>query len=74
MRLAATMLAAILFVGSTYRIGRPRGMRPLSKISADWWDYTTLDKDLLDEAARLTAADLGKLAEEVFRRVLERVG
>ena len=22
-------------------------MRPLSKISADWWDYTTLDRELL---------------------------
>lgn len=41
-------------------------MRPLSKISADWWDYTTLDKSLLDEAARLTPADLAKLARPGF--------
>ncbi len=26
-------------------------MRPLSKIAPDWWDYTTLDRAILDEAA-----------------------
>jgi glucosamine-6-phosphate deaminase len=41
-------------------------MRPLSKISADWWDYTTLDRDLLDEAARLKADDFAKLARPGF--------
>ena len=28
--------------------------RPLSKIAPDWWDYTTLGKEILDEAAKLT--------------------
>ncbi len=28
-------------------------MRPLSKVAPDWWDYTTLDRGILDEAARL---------------------
>ena len=28
-------------------------MRNLSKISPDWWDYTTLDRDILDAAAKL---------------------
>ena len=41
-------------------------MRPLSKISADWWDYTTLDRELLDDAARLSADDLLKLARPGF--------
>ena len=31
-------------------------MRSYSKISADWWDYTTLDRDILDAAAKLTEA------------------
>ena len=41
-------------------------MRPLSKIAPDWWDYTTLDRELLDEAARLTADDLLELSREGF--------
>ncbi|MEX2119343.1 MAG: glucosamine-6-phosphate isomerase [Pirellulales bacterium] len=41
-------------------------MRPLSKISADWWDYTTLDRRILDDAARLSADDLAGLARPGF--------
>ncbi len=41
-------------------------MRPLSKISADWWDYTTLAPELLDEAAHLTADDFPKLERPGF--------
>ncbi|MEX2561094.1 MAG: glucosamine-6-phosphate isomerase [Pirellulales bacterium] len=41
-------------------------MRPLSKISADWWDYTTLDRGILDDAARLSADDLAGLARPGF--------
>ena len=41
-------------------------MRPLSKVAPDWWDYTTLDRDILDEAARLTADDLLGLSREGF--------
>lgn len=41
-------------------------MRPLSKVAPDWWDYTTLDPELLDDAARLSAADLAGLAREGF--------
>jgi len=40
--------------------------RPLSKISPEWWDYTTLDRELLDDAARLSADDLLKLARPGF--------
>lgn len=41
-------------------------MRPKSKISPEWWDYTTLDREILDDAARLTADDLAALARPGF--------
>ncbi len=40
--------------------------RPLSKLAPGWWDYTTLDKDILADAARLTARDLPQLARPGF--------
>jgi glucosamine-6-phosphate deaminase len=36
--------------------------RPLSAVAPGWWDYTTLDRELLDDAARLTAEDLFALS------------
>jgi glucosamine-6-phosphate deaminase len=41
-------------------------MRPISKVAPDWWDYTTLDPEILDDAARLSAEDLRKLSREGF--------
>ncbi|MBM3132358.1 MAG: glucosamine-6-phosphate isomerase [Chloroflexi bacterium] len=41
-------------------------MRATSKIAPGWWDYTTLDRAILEEAARLTADDLLKLSREGF--------
>jgi glucosamine-6-phosphate deaminase len=41
-------------------------MRPESKIAPGWWDYTTLDREILDDAARLTAEDLLGLSREGF--------
>ncbi len=41
-------------------------MRPISKVAPGWWDYTTLDRAILDEAARLTAADMVKLSRPGF--------
>jgi glucosamine-6-phosphate deaminase len=41
-------------------------MRPLSKVAPEWWDYTTLDRDILDAAARLDAADLLALSRPGF--------
>ncbi len=41
-------------------------MRTLSKVARDYWDYTTLDPKILDDAARLTAADLAGLARPGF--------
>ncbi len=32
--------------------------RPLSKIAPDWWDYTTIEPEILDDAARLTPEDM----------------
>lgn len=42
-------------------------MIPFSKISPEWWDYTTLDKGLLDDAARLTERDVAQLGREGFQ-------
>jgi glucosamine-6-phosphate deaminase len=44
--------------------------RKLSAIAPDWWDYTTLDSSLIDEAARLTARDLPRLSRPGFSVVL----
>ena len=44
-------------------------MRPLSKIAPDWWDYTTLDREILDDAARLSADDLLGLSRPGFKVV-----
>ncbi len=41
--------------------------RPLSKIAPDWWDYTTLDPDLLADAARLSVDDLYDLSRPGFQ-------
>jgi len=41
-----------------------------SSISTDWWDYTCLPKDLVDEVARLTPRDIEKLTRPGFRVVM----
>ena len=41
-------------------------MRPLSCVAPQWWDYTTLDRAILDDAARLAAEDLLGLSREGF--------
>jgi glucosamine-6-phosphate deaminase len=41
-------------------------MRPLSKVAPDWWDYTTLDREILDDAAHLTADGLLRLSRPGF--------
>ena len=40
--------------------------RPLSTIAPDWWDYTTLAPELLNDAAKLTEKDLAQLARPGF--------
>jgi glucosamine-6-phosphate deaminase len=41
--------------------------RPISKVAPEWWDYTTLEPEILDEAARLTEKTLGKLSRPGFQ-------
>ncbi len=41
-------------------------MRPYSTVARAWWDYTTLDIELLKEAARITAEDLPGMSREGF--------
>ncbi len=41
-------------------------MRRTSTIASGWWDYTTLDREILEEAARLTVHDLECLARPGF--------
>lgn len=44
--------------------------RKLSSIAPDWWDYTTLDDDLVRDAARLTPEQMLQLSRPGFRVVL----
>ncbi len=40
--------------------------RPLSKVAPDWWDYTTLNPEILADAAKLTEKTLFKLSRPGF--------
>ncbi len=40
--------------------------RPISKVAPDWWDYTTLNADLLADAAKLTEKHLKDLSRPGF--------
>src|SRR3982751_6714021 len=44
--------------------------RKLSAISPEWWDYTTLDQELIDAVARLKPRDIEKLSRPGFRVVM----
>ncbi|MFL2480781.1 MAG: glucosamine-6-phosphate isomerase [Verrucomicrobiales bacterium] len=41
--------------------------RKLSTIAPDWWDYTTLDDDLIRDAASLSMQDLEQLSRPGFK-------
>ena len=43
--------------------------RPTSAVSPEWWDYTTVERELVDDAKRLTAADFAALARPGFEIV-----
>ena len=43
--------------------------RKLSTIAPDWWDYTTLDDEIIRDAAALTLGDLEQLSRPGFRVV-----
>ena len=40
--------------------------RPLSKVAPQWWDYTTLDQEIIDDAAKLTEETLFQLSRPGF--------
>lgn len=40
--------------------------RAISKLAPGWWDYTTLDPEILSDAAKLTAKDLLQLSRPGF--------
>ncbi len=44
--------------------------RKLSHIAPDWWDYTTLEHDIINDAARLTDKDLEQLSRPGFKVVM----
>ena len=44
-------------------------MRPISKVAPAWWDYTTLEREILDDAARLTPEDMLALSRPGFQVV-----
>jgi len=44
-------------------------VRAISKIAPGWWDYTTLDKEILDDAAKLSADDMLALSRPGFKVV-----
>jgi glucosamine-6-phosphate deaminase len=45
-------------------------MRTISKLAPGWWDYTTLDKEILDDAASLDEKDLMQLSREGFKIIM----
>jgi len=44
--------------------------RKLSAISPDWWDYTTLDQEIIRDAAALTLEKMQKLSRPGFKVVM----
>jgi glucosamine-6-phosphate deaminase len=43
--------------------------RKLSAVAPDWWDYTTLENELINDAARLTPEKMQKLSRPGFKVV-----
>ena len=43
--------------------------RSLSKVAPEWWDYTTLGQEIVDDAARLTPEDMRGLSRDGFKVV-----
>ena len=42
-------------------------MRNISKVAPGWWDYTTLDEEILNDAAKLSPEDLQNLERPGFK-------
>ncbi len=45
-------------------------MRNKSKVAEGWWDYTTLDEHILEDAAKLSAQDMEQLSRPGFSVVM----
>lgn len=43
--------------------------RKISMLAPDWWDFTTLDTELLNDAAKLTAKDMLQMSRDGFKVV-----
>jgi glucosamine-6-phosphate deaminase len=43
--------------------------RKISILAPQWWDYTTLDDEILNDAAKLTVEDMAALSREGFKVV-----
>ncbi|MFH1614591.1 MAG: glucosamine-6-phosphate isomerase [Planctomycetota bacterium] len=43
--------------------------RKVSMLAPDWWDYTTLDDEILNDAAKLSPQDMAGLSREGFKVV-----
>ena len=41
-------------------------MRAISKVAPEWWDYTTLDREILNDVERLKPKDIQELSREGF--------
>ena len=41
--------------------------RKISMLAPEWWDYTTLDDEILNDAAKLTFEDMAGLSREGFK-------
>ena len=41
--------------------------RPISKVAPDWWDFTTLEPQILKDAATLDAKDIAQLSRPGFQ-------
>jgi len=41
-------------------------MRAISKVAPEWWDYTTLDRGILDDVEKLNPKDIQELSREGF--------
>jgi glucosamine-6-phosphate deaminase len=44
--------------------------RPLSRIAPEWWDFTTLDREIIDDAMSLSVEDLEQLSRPGFKVTL----
>lgn len=45
-------------------------MRPVSSVAPQWWDYTTIDTELVEEAAKLTPEAMVAMSRDGFRVVM----